>query len=292
MEDLSDHNSVHLIDDGYGATVTRILQSDQYLSGDNFLKSAASYPNVTYRKLEFLNRFGQWRGQFILPGLIEAALPAKRTVVYGHSSAAPAMWVDVWIRYLMRKNLVGTNRAMGVRGQGIPLGLTNFSPDSEIHMLFGDTKPIVDVVNTEKSFKYEGHFYANFDPSTHPTRIALAQFLDRVGFPRSEPTRSVTGRRKYLQECRNADFVLCPPGVGEDTHRLWESIYVGTVPIVLRSAVMEFLAQFFPICLLDSWDELLDDSHMREMHDVLMVKAWDGRRLKVSSWLEEVASMH
>ena len=37
---------------------------------------------------------------------------------------------------------------------------------------------------------------------------------------------------EYLKELSKYKFSLCPPGNGLDTHRVWESLLVGTIPIV------------------------------------------------------------
>lgn len=50
-------------------------------------------------------------------------------------------------------------------------------------------------------------------------------------------------------------FSLAPAGFGTDTHRLWESLHMGCVPITLRSTLDGLYSQF-PIILLDSWNDL------------------------------------
>ncbi len=32
-------------------------------------------------------------------------------------------------------------------------------------------------------------------------------------------------------------FVVCPRGCGVDTHRLWEALYIGCVPIVIKHRI-------------------------------------------------------
>jgi hypothetical protein len=52
-------------------------------------------------------------------------------------------------------------------------------------------------------------------------------------------------------------FCICPEGNGLDTHRLWEALYVKTVPIVLKSVFSEIIKNTtgLPIVILDSWDD-------------------------------------
>ena len=53
-------------------------------------------------------------------------------------------------------------------------------------------------------------------------------------------------------------FVLSPRGAGEDTHRTWEALYVGCIPIVLSSSLDE-LYQDLPVVVVNNWDEITKD---------------------------------
>jgi hypothetical protein len=72
-------------------------------------------------------------------------------------------------------------------------------------------------------------------------------------------------------------YALCPRGVGVDTHRFYECIYLGCVPIVLRTnTAFDRLYAAFPCLVVERWtdvtEELLDRSYtdcfakMREFH--------------------------
>lgn len=60
----------------------------------------------------------------------------------------------------------------------------------------------------------------------------------------------------YLKLLSTFEFAICPEGNGIDTHRFWECLYLNTVPICLKNHVTEYYSQFFPIVLLDTWEEL------------------------------------
>ena len=72
-------------------------------------------------------------------------------------------------------------------------------------------------------------------------------------------------------------YALCPRGYGVDTHRFYECIYLGCVPIVLRTnTVFDRLYAAFPCLVVERWadvtEELLDQSYtdcfnrMRDFH--------------------------
>jgi hypothetical protein len=50
-------------------------------------------------------------------------------------------------------------------------------------------------------------------------------------------------------------FIACPRGNGTDTHRFWEALYRGSVPVVKRSAWSESINDLqIPMIQLESWD--------------------------------------
>jgi len=49
--------------------------------------------------------------------------------------------------------------------------------------------------------------------------------------------------------------VACPAGTGVDTHRFWEALYLGSVPIVLRGQLSS-MYQNLPVIQLNSWNGL------------------------------------
>ena len=55
---------------------------------------------------------------------------------------------------------------------------------------------------------------------------------------------------------RKTMFVPSPAGNGIDCHRTWEALYLGAVPVVLRSEY--FGESNWPVLVVDSWSELLE----------------------------------
>jgi hypothetical protein len=80
----------------------------------------------------------------------------------------------------------------------------------------------------------------------------------------SEDIRVLKGRispRDYSRIANNFKFVLCPRGNGLDTHRFWETLYRGSVPIVRVSSWSQQLkAVGIPLIEVESWAQatLLD----------------------------------
>jgi hypothetical protein len=65
---------------------------------------------------------------------------------------------------------------------------------------------------------------------------------------------------------RKTMFVPSPAGNGIDCHRTWEALYLGAVPVVLRSEY--FGENNWPVLVVDSWSELLEkkDNELKEIY--------------------------
>jgi hypothetical protein len=75
----------------------------------------------------------------------------------------------------------------------------------------------------------------------------------------------------YLMTLGSRKFSVSPPGNGLDCHRLWESLYLGTIPILLKSQFAETIQKSFPCIVLDSWDDFSEEKCL-EQYDVLIAK--------------------
>jgi hypothetical protein len=63
--------------------------------------------------------------------------------------------------------------------------------------------------------------------------------------------------RENIQRLSEYEFCICPEGNGVDTHRLWEALYVKTIPIVIKSDFTDVLLENnVPIVVLDDWSQL------------------------------------
>jgi hypothetical protein len=60
----------------------------------------------------------------------------------------------------------------------------------------------------------------------------------------------------FLNELRDHKFVVCPKGHGFDTHRIWETLYMRRVPVMLRHPYFEILLKSFPVLFVDKWQDI------------------------------------
>jgi hypothetical protein len=67
----------------------------------------------------------------------------------------------------------------------------------------------------------------------------------------------------FVNVLSKSKFVICPPGNGPDTHRLWETLGASAVPIVLRTSFIEQLVRTLPtipLVIVDSYNEINFDT--------------------------------
>jgi hypothetical protein len=96
--------------------------------------------------------------------------------------------------------------------------------------------------------------YMNFTVETNRTkRLECADAFKHDTRVVRADNRSVP--EYYADLCRST-FVLCPEGTGIDTHRVYESILCGAIPVVVRNS-LSHLYETLPVCILDTWTDPL-----------------------------------
>ena len=96
---------------------------------------------------------------------------------------------------------------------------------------------------------------------------------------------------EYFNAAKEYRFILCPPGNGKDTHRIWECLLLGVVPIV---KVDEFSSNFFkkgiPILLVDNWGEInkYDQTELENLYNDLCSNPRFFEYSSSKYWLEKI----
>lgn len=75
----------------------------------------------------------------------------------------------------------------------------------------------------------------------------------------------------YLHVLQTHKFCASPPGRGCDTHRTWEALMVGTIPIMIHTT-LDALFEKLPVVIIDDWsvitEEFLNNEYERIMHNI------------------------
>ena len=93
--------------------------------------------------------------------------------------------------------------------------------------------------------------YANV-ALTHASRIQAKLAAARV----AGVTEGITvPYKEYIETLRRHKFCICPRGNGIDTHRIWEALYLGCVPVIVRADWTPAYSEL-PLLILPTWEEL------------------------------------
>lgn len=135
----------------------------------------------------------------------------------------------------------------------IPIGIAN---EKWAH---GKKEVLRKVMNTDVG--KNNRIYCNFNPYTSPLRQGIKEMLS--SHPFVDIDNNNLSFEEYLLKLKSYKYVISPPGNSVDCHRIWESIYVGTVPIILKNIATNTFSDNLPIIALNSYVDLdlnkLDD---------------------------------
>ena len=105
---------------------------------------------------------------------------------------------------------------------------------------------------TPQSGERDIEIYLNIKPKHNPQkRGACIRAFEND--PRVTNRERVSVPEYYSDLCRSK-FVLCPEGTGIDTHRIYESILCGAVPVVTRNS-LSHLYEKLPVCIVENWTD-------------------------------------
>jgi len=227
------------------------IMADDIIQADRFLEAVAGNPACCYIKIDTLveGRPIAWRGQW------HGAVPA-RVWVSGHGDYP--ITKEIFERYESNCDIwFATNvEHSHPKLRAIPIGITNDTDESHLHRIYGNVASMAEVASEPRDLAPR-LIYANFKPETYRVeREPLMEALSTLPWvDTGTPVDSHDGRREFLRAIRNHKFVVCPRGNGVDTHRLWETLYMGSIPIVRRCPNV---AQWddLPVCFVDNWDSI------------------------------------
>jgi hypothetical protein len=270
-----------------------LFRASDSLSTDGYKQICDSLTGVKYVKRDHLYRSGVWRKNEVR-SFVSDWSPETKIIVLGHSDTPTRCHDVLLLRAAGVRTVIGTNCTpiFGV-SQCLPLGLTNFCDDSQLHRILGLTTPFIQVLedggndsksdnsilmsfNRNTSEKYRGPVFSLFDGKPNVTTFSLDYTID--------------GRLEYLKSIMNHDFVLCPRGNGRDTHRLWETLYLGSIPIVKRGELPSNLLMNFPVWTVNKWSDALDPKARVAAKEEILANDWDVNRLRQTFWNSIISS--
>jgi hypothetical protein len=247
---------------------------DDVITTDKYL---AAFPK-NYSKTEALFRPGVvWRGRLVSHPPLNS-----RLIVSGHSDLS---LIEGIVRMYPLARWFGVNKQAS-RVNGLPLGITNDTDESELHRIYGNVDVMVEVASEPRSIK--NLVYMNFSVGTYPSvrQHVWDLFKEKSWVTVGQPVNTLDGRRDFLREVRNHRFVLCPRGNGIDTHRLWETLYMGSIPVVIRDIAHSDWTDL-PILFIDSWEQVTEE-FLNSQIERFETTQWNMNKLHVGYWIRQI----
>lgn len=146
------------------------------------------------------------------------------------------------------------------------------------------------------SFTKDRSCYCNFSLNTHKIREQLYDSIKNSDFIEFEHMgkflKYSIGRKDFYEKMSKSKFVVCPRGNGIDTFRLWDSLYLGAIPIVVKEAVFHEYLDDLPILFLDSYDDFkkLNEETLEEIYQKMLKKKYNYKKLLISYWINKIES--
>ena len=89
----------------------------------------------------------------------------------------------------------------------------------------------------------------------------------------------------YYETIAKTKFMICPRGCGLDTYRLWDCLYLGCIPIVVKyDGYRDF--EDLPILFIEKWEDYLTltEDYLNQKYSEMIDKIYNYNKLKFSWW--------
>ena len=159
----------------------------------------------------------------------------------------------------------------------IPLGLANEFQDDYIN-----PKTVAASSSFNKN-SLSPNMYINFKISTNfkERKDLYKKFKNENWVYSDQPSLKI---KDYVKNIQNNSFVLAPWGNGIDSHRFWEALYLGKIPIT-KNHITYKPAKNLPVLLVDNYDEInldllknsLNNLKQTYSFEVLTLDYWNSR---------------
>lgn len=227
---------------------------DDYLDEDKMYISLANTPKIIFLKTDWIEDFKikvlpRINYQFKL-----VTHNADRPAISGNLDLLEDSRLITW--YGMN---IDTKHS---KLQPIPIGIAN---EKWPH---GNKDVLLEIVNT--NINKHGLVYSNFDIKTNiQSRSNTLNVIREKKY--IDVDSQVHNYKEYLTRLKSYKYVISPPGNSIDCHRIWESIYLGVVPIVEKHLALEYWYDL-PILFIKSFNDLSEE-YLNEQYNNIVNKS-------------------
>ena len=253
------------------------MLKEDIITTDKFLEA---FPEAYYKTDVIVNNNPIiWRNKQIYP-------PAKDLpiIISGHSDYSIQ---DKEVEYFRPKIWYTVNKETDHPNvHSLPLGITNDTNESYLHSIYGNLDSMIEIMTED--IPITNLVYMNFNVNTFVTEREMVYnlFKDKKWVTIGNIENTLQGRKRFLREIKSHTFVLCPRGNGIDTHRLWETLYMGRIPIVIKHIANEAFRDL-PICFIDDW-YMVTESFLEKEKTRISTQKCSLDKLKINYWINKI----
>ena len=162
--------------------------------------------------------------------------------------------------------------------------------DGESHLPGAQERILVDIKNNAKPF-YERiiKIYVNFSKSND-------RFGDREDSLKNTHSDllvindAFTPRTNNWDNISNYAFVLSPFGNGLDCHRTWETLCLGSIPIV-KAQGFKKMFEDLPVLIVNNWSDITQELLDNTIQD-FKKKTFNYDKLRLSYWVSQIRNIN
>lgn len=138
--------------------------------------------------------------------------------------------------------------------------------------------------------------YCNFSLNTHSIRKKTYDLVKEKKFINFQHMGSFLNysisREEYFKQLSTSKFCVCPRGNAIDTFRMWDALYVGTIPIVVYEAIFHDYLQDLPILFIQNYDQfgMLTYDFLEKKYTKMLSCKYNYKKLKSSYWKNKLES--
>lgn len=160
----------------------------------------------------------------------------------------------------------------------IPIGIAN-----EIWE-HGNEEVLLKIISQE--IKKNKLIHCSFDINTNRyERTKCVHAMNRNGLVMNQREKF----EDYLTSLGSSFFTLSPNGNGIDCHKLWESLYLKTIPVVTKSINIDFY-QHLPIYIIESWEEFNVNDLTEELY-YNIIKKHEVEKLDINYYSNKIINI-
>jgi hypothetical protein len=238
----------------FGTRIRQTLRSDSssfpYLSGDTF-KLAADFQFIDIKDFHRRQNWSEFKVVFCKSESLDLFLSEKPSglnpsvLLCGNSDfdfhSIDEFNFDKIKAVFLQNSFVSDNKRIFT----LPIGLENASYESNGR---------IGLFSKRLSLQKSNSILVGPFGNTHGERSV---FRDLPADPSLYCVKDRVSTRQHLKNIDSHRFVACPRGNGVDTHRLWETLYRGSIPVLLRNSWSESLQNFgLPVQIVEEWSDL------------------------------------